>query len=282
MRPRRAGPPAQSERHKLAGQGGRDHAVRWPAPPEQLQHPRASPLPAADPRKQGTCQACGDVRALQMAGAESAALWKRIVKAKVWRQKRWRAGVAGLVWCRPHVCSAGAGLLVGRGSPLTSCPGCPGLGFARLPWPTDRIPSPGVPRAAVLPLLRPKCAAGPRACFAPGGSYCSHQGRAQARGVHPCAAAAGNCEGALPRACAPLCCGPRMKLALCAQIIFKASYDKANRTSLGSFRGPGLDEVHRRAPAPAHTCLAPARLPPRRHPPHARTRTLLAWRRNGV
>ena len=26
------------------------------------------------------------------------------------------------------------------------------------------------------------------------------------------------------------------------QVIFKASYDKANRTSLGSFRGPGMDE----------------------------------------
>jgi 2-dehydro-3-deoxyphosphooctonate aldolase (KDO 8-P synthase) len=27
--------------------------------------------------------------------------------------------------------------------------------------------------------------------------------------------------------------------------IFKASYDKANRTSISSFRGPGLDEVLR-------------------------------------
>ncbi|HEY6211152.1 MAG TPA: hypothetical protein VIW45_02655, partial [Vicinamibacterales bacterium] len=27
-----------------------------------------------------------------------------------------------------------------------------------------------------------------------------------------------------------------------APVIFKASYDKANRTSIGSFRGPGLEE----------------------------------------
>ncbi|MCE2727397.1 MAG: 3-deoxy-8-phosphooctulonate synthase, partial [Planctomycetaceae bacterium] len=26
------------------------------------------------------------------------------------------------------------------------------------------------------------------------------------------------------------------------QVVFKASYDKANRTSAGSFRGPGIDE----------------------------------------
>ena len=26
------------------------------------------------------------------------------------------------------------------------------------------------------------------------------------------------------------------------QVVFKASYDKANRTSVGSFRGPGIDE----------------------------------------
>ena len=29
---------------------------------------------------------------------------------------------------------------------------------------------------------------------------------------------------------------------LCVDIIFKASFDKANRTSLGSFRGPGIDK----------------------------------------
>ena len=26
------------------------------------------------------------------------------------------------------------------------------------------------------------------------------------------------------------------------QVVFKASYDKANRTSVGSFRGPGIEE----------------------------------------
>ncbi len=77
---------------------------------------------------------------------------------------------------RNNVCSAGAGCLVGRGY-ARILPSCAGLVFARL------IPSPCVPRAAVLPLLRSECAAGPRACSAAGGSYRPHQRRAQARGV---------------------------------------------------------------------------------------------------
>ncbi len=34
----------------------------------------------------------------------------------------------------------------------------------------------------------------------------------------------------------------RLRQTLGVEIIFKASFDKANRTSLGSFRGPGMEQ----------------------------------------
>ena len=45
-------------------------------------------------------------------------------------------------------------------------------------------------------------------------------------------------------------------------LIFKASFDKANRTSLTSFRGPGLDEGLRSWP----TSRRAGRADPHRHP----------------
>ena len=36
----------------------------------------------------------------------------------------------------------------------------------------------------------------------------------------------------------------RIKKELNVEMYFKASFDKANRTSLSSFRGPGIEERH--------------------------------------
>jgi hypothetical protein len=99
---------------------------------------------------------------------------------------------------------------------------------------------------------------------------------------NPCTLCGSDCT--LPPRAQPffLFCGPNvlqgrehaLRLAECIakvkderklEIIFKASYDKANRTSLGSFRGPGMEEVslslppslytHTRMHAYTHTCM---------------------------
>ena len=48
-------------------------------------------------------------------------------------------------------------------------------------------------------------------------------------------------------------------------LVFKSSFDKANRTSATSFRGPGLDEGLRCAPQHTHA-FSPYPSPPHAHP----------------
>ncbi|MDT8437311.1 MAG: 3-deoxy-8-phosphooctulonate synthase [Gemmatimonadota bacterium] len=62
-------------------------------------------------------------------------------------------------------------------------------------------------------------------------------------GGHPLALIAGPCVIESEEACLRLAAGlAEIAGRLGADLVFKASFDKANRTSLSSFRGPGLDE----------------------------------------